>query len=114
MHVVLSVSVLSVVLFVFGFADAFLLRELGLCMEYSRVLHGIVTSFFILENWSLVHELEQMRAIVKGKESSTHCSAQGDFMYKLMVQNSMLEQRYIKLQHKLNAKNRRSSSLDMD
>ena len=113
MHVLYSLSIVSLVLLVFGFADALLLRELGLCMEYSRVLHGIVTTFFILENWSLVHELEQIRAGVKGNESDKHCNVHGELLYKLLAHNSMLEQRYIQLKYKMNAKPRRACSLDI-
>ena len=105
-----SLCVLGAVLLV----DAFLVRVLGMPVDFTRVLYGIITALYALDNWSLYKDLKAAQA--QNKESPTHTyrSAQEMIIEKLLTQNSVLQQQCTQMKNKLNQNTRKSYSLDIE
>lgn len=118
MHYILklasSLCLFAVVLALFVAFDVFLIQGLGMSVEYSRVLHGFITGLYALENWCLLHDLEQVKSKLKSSPNHTYRTVQDDVISKLLVQNCRLEQQHMHMKNKLNKNMRKSYSLSMD
>ena len=105
-----SFCVLGAVLLV----DAFLVRVLGMPVDFTRVLYGIITALYALDNWSLYKDLKESQAQNKASPAHTYRSAQEMIIEKLLTQNSVLQQQCTQMKNKLNQNTRKSYSLDIE
>ena len=82
--------------------DAFLVRVLGMPVDFTRVLYGIITALYALDNWSLYKDLKESQALNKASPPHTYRSSQDRVIEKLVSHNSILEQQNFHLKIRLN------------
>ncbi len=101
-----SLCVLGAVLLV----DAFLVRVLGMPVDFTRVLYGIITGLYALDNWSLYKDLKAAQAQHQASPPHTYRSSQDRVIEKLVSHNSILEQQNFHLKIRLNKSMRKPFS----
>ena len=85
-------------------------------MEYSRVLHAFVASFFALENWTLQHELEEAQRRQQQNlpdHEKAVAEAQSELIERLVTQNSRLEQLNMRIKRSRKGMIGKAYSFDM-
>jgi hypothetical protein len=97
-----SFCVLGAVLLV----DAFLVRVLGMPVDFTRVLYGIITALYALDNWSLYKDLKEAQA----SPPHSYRSTQDRVIEKLVSHNSILEQQNFHLKIRLSKSMRKPLS----
>jgi hypothetical protein len=101
-----SLCVLGAVLLV----DAFLVRVLGMSVDFTRVLYGIITGLYALDNWSLYKDLKEAQAQNKASPHHSYRSTQDRVIEKLVSHNSILEQQNFHLKIRLSKSMRKPFS----
>ena len=101
-----SFCVLGAVLLV----DAFLVRVLGMPVDFTRVLYGIITALYALDNWSLYKDLKEAQAQNKASPPHSYRSTQDRVIEKLVSHNSILEQQNFHLKIRLSKSMRKPLS----